>query len=170
MADMSLFGIHQELSSIVNEIESLSPDEKHREDELYHQLEQYQLDFHTKISQYARMKRFDLARIEMVDKEIERLKSVKKSLQNKMERFDNHALTIMKENGLTQAGKPGYGFRIGQSNRVVVTNEDAVPEQFKKEVVRTSVMKQEVKSWLKETGEIPDGIEIESREYVVLNK
>ena len=71
---------------------------------------------------------------------------------------------------MAQAGKPGYGFRIGQSNRVVVTNEDAVPEQFKKEVVRTSVMKQEIKSWLKETGEIPDGIEIDSREYVVLNK
>ena len=53
---------------------------------------------------------------------------------------------------------------------MVVTNEDAVPEQFKKEVVRTSVMKQEIKSWLKETGEIPDGIEIDSREYVVLNK
>jgi len=52
----------------------------------------------------------------MIDKEMERLKSVKKSLQNKMERFDNHALAIMKENGLTQAGKPGYGFRIGQSN------------------------------------------------------
>ena len=170
MTDMSLFGIHQELSSIINEIESLSPEEKGREDELYQQLEQYQLDFQTKISQYARMKRFDLARIEMIDKEMERLKSVKKSLQNKMERFDNHALAIMKENGLTQAGKPGYGFRIGQSNRVVVTNEDAVPAQFKKEVVRTSVMKQEIKSWLKETGEIPDGIEIDSREYVVLNK
>ncbi len=28
---MSLFGIHQELSSIVNEIESLSPEEKGRE-------------------------------------------------------------------------------------------------------------------------------------------
>ena len=49
-------------------------------------------------------------------------------------------------------------------------NEDVVPEQFKKEVIRTSVMKQEIKSWPKETGEIPDGIEIESREYVVLNK
>ena len=170
MTDMSLFGIHQELSSIINEIESLSPEEKGQEDELYQQLEQYQLDFHTKISQYARMKRFDLARIEMIDKEVERLKSVKKLLQNKMERFDNHALSIMNENGLTQAGKPGYGFRISQSNRVVVTNEDAVPAQFKKEVIRTSVMKQEIKGWLKETGEIPDGIEIESREYVVLNK
>ena len=31
MTDMSLFGIHQELSSIVNEIESLSPEEKGRE-------------------------------------------------------------------------------------------------------------------------------------------
>ena len=153
-----------------NEIEALSPKEKDREDELYQQLEQYQFDFHTKISQYARMKRFDLARIETIDKGIERLKSVKKSLQNKMERCDNHALSIMKENGLTQAGKPGYGFRISQSNRVVVTNEDAVPEQFKKEVIRTSVMKQEIKGWLKETGEIPNGIEIESREYVVLNK
>ena len=87
-----------------------------------------------------------------------------------MERGDNHALSIMKENGLTQAGKPGYGFSISQSNRVVVTNEDAVPEQFKKEVIRTSAMKREIKDWLKETGEIPDGIEIESREYVVLNK
>ena len=34
MTDMSLFGIHQELSSIINEIESLSPEEKGREDEL----------------------------------------------------------------------------------------------------------------------------------------
>ena len=170
MTDMSLFGIHQELPPIVNEIEALSPEGKDREDELYQQLEQYQFDFHTKISQYARMKRFDLARIETIDKGIERLKSVKKSLLNKMERGDNHALSIMKENGLTQAGKPGYGFRISQSNRVVVTNEDTVPEQFKKEVIRTSVMKQEIKGWLKETGEIPDGIEIESREYVVLNK
>ena len=41
MTDMSLFGIHQELSSIINEIESLSPEEKDREDELYQQLEQY---------------------------------------------------------------------------------------------------------------------------------
>jgi len=49
MTDMSLFGIHQELSSIINEIESLSPEEKGREDELYQQLEQYQLDFQTKI-------------------------------------------------------------------------------------------------------------------------
>ena len=98
MTDMSLFGIHQELSSIVNEIESLGPEEKQREDELYQQLEQYKLDFQTKISQYARMKRFDLARIETIDKGIERLKSVKKSLQNKMERCDNHALSIMKIN------------------------------------------------------------------------
>ena len=41
MTDISLFGIHQELSSIVNEIESLGPEEKQREDELYQQLEQY---------------------------------------------------------------------------------------------------------------------------------
>ena len=79
MTDMSLFGIHQELPPIVNEIEALSPEEKDREDELYQQLEQYQFDFQTKISQYARMKRFDLARIETIDKGIERLKSVKKS-------------------------------------------------------------------------------------------
>ena len=170
MTDMSLFGIHQELSSIVNEIESLSPEEKHREDELYQQLEQYRLDFHTKISQYARMKRFDLARIEMIDKEMERLKSAKKLIQNKMERFDNHALSIMRENNLTQAGKPGYGFRIGRANRVVVTNEDAVPVQFKKETTQISVMKEEIKNWLKETGEIPDGIEIDAREYLVLNR
>ena len=39
MTDMSLFGIHQELSSIVNEMESLSPEEKHQEDELYQKLE-----------------------------------------------------------------------------------------------------------------------------------
>ena len=88
--------------------------------------------------------------------------------------FIGHDISVRNSVGdldrLDHRANPGYGFRISQSNRVIVTNEDVVPEQFKKEVIRTSVMKQEIKSWLKETGEIPDGIEIESREYVVLNK
>ena len=164
---MSLFGIHQELPPIVNEIEALSPSGRWSLSAV--RAISIRLPYQDKPIRTDETIWLSSNR-DTIDKGIERLKSVKKSLLNKMERGDNHALSIMKENGLTQAGKPGYGFRISQSNRVVVTNEDAVPEQFKKEVIRTSAMKREIKDWLKETGEIPDGIEIESREYVVLNK
>lgn len=170
----SLYDIDKDLFAIVEQIERLgdSGEDEREKDKLYQQLMDFRMEFQQKIGQWAKMKRYNLAMVEALEKEIARLNRSKTSIKNSMERFDNMAIQLMEQHQLTKAGIPGYGLRIATTTSVVpdVGWEETLDPQFKKIDQLVKIKKNDIKAWVKDTGEIPIGVDIRQRKYIALLK
>lgn len=70
--------------------------------------------------------------ISMIDAEIKRLQSRKKTYENSQKRLKNYILTSMKAMGLPQVKTPLFSFTVrGGVDSVVVTDEARVPDEFR---------------------------------------
>lgn len=99
--------------------------------------------------------------INAMKEEEDRISNNRKTLENKLIRFKQYVKDCMENNGITKI-ETGLGtLSIAKSPiSVEVVNEDAVPSEFKQEVITTKIDKTKIKNNFKETGEIPQGINI----------
>lgn len=99
--------------------------------------------------------------IEAMKEEEDRIASNRKVLENKLARFKQYVKECMENNGITKI-ETGLGtLSIAKSPvSVEIINEEAIPSEFKQEIVTVKVDKTKIKNNFKETGEIPDGVNI----------
>ena len=99
--------------------------------------------------------------IEAMKEEEDRISGNRKALENKLTRFKQYVKECMENNGITKI-ETGLGtLSIAKSPASVeIINEDAIPSEFKQEVVTVKIDKTKIKNNFKETGEIPDGVNI----------
>ena len=101
-----------------------------------------------------------------IDDEIDRLTEMKKRLKNKTDKFKEQVLNNMDRLGIekvtTNIGK--LAIRKNPIS-VEILNENIVPDEFKKEVVKTNIDKTAIKNYFKETGEIIPGTVINTDKY-----
>ena len=99
--------------------------------------------------------------IEAMKEEEARMSNNRKVLENKLTRFKQYVKECMENNGITKI-ETGLGIlSIAKSpTSVEIVNEEAIPSEFKQEIVTVKVDKTKIKNNFKETGEIPDGVNI----------
>ena len=99
--------------------------------------------------------------INAMKEEEDRMSSNRKALENKLTRFKQYVKECMENNGITKI-ETGLGtLSIAKSPvSVEIINEDAIPNEFKQEVVTVKIDKTKIKNNFKETGEIPEGVNI----------
>lgn len=99
--------------------------------------------------------------IDAIDIQIKRLQELKKSEQNKVDKFKEYVKENMGRLGITKIETELGVLSIAKSPiSVEITNEDEVPSEFKQEVVTVKIDKTKIKNNFKETGEIPNGVNI----------
>ena len=101
------------------------------------------------------------ALINAVDIQIKRLQEIKKSKQNKADKFKQHVKENMERLGISKLDTELGTLSIAKSPlSVEITNEDEIPAEFKQEVVTVKIDKKAIADNFKATGEIPNGITI----------
>lgn len=99
--------------------------------------------------------------IEAMKEEEDRIANNRKVLENKQTRFKQYIKECMENNGITKITTGLGTLSIAKSPASVeIINEEAVPSEFKQEIVTVKVDKTKIKNNFKETGEIPDGVNI----------
>ena len=101
-----------------------------------------------------------------IDDEIDRLTEMKKKLKNKTDKFKEQVLNNMDRLGIEKV-TTNIGKLAVRKNpiSVEILNEKIVPNEFKKEVVKTNIDKTAIKNYFKETGEIIPGTVINTDKY-----
>lgn len=99
--------------------------------------------------------------IEAMKAEEKRISDVRKALENRNSKFKEYVKECMENNGITKI-ETGLGtISIAKSPvSVEIINEEAIPSEFKQEIVTVKIDKMKIKENFKETGEIPDGVNI----------
>ena len=101
-----------------------------------------------------------------IDDEIDRLTEMKKKLKNKTDKFKEQVLNNMDRLGIEKV-TTNIGKLAVRKNpiSVEILNENIIPEEFKKEVVKTNIDKTAIKNHFKETGEVIPGTVINTEKY-----
>ena len=154
MSNLSLYEITNAFPALMENEEITEEDKRKIEEELTMLLQQKSQN----IIGYT--KNIELT-INVMKEEEDRISSDRKVLENKLIRFKQYVKECMENNGITKI-ETGLGtLSIAKSPiSVEVVNEDAVPSEFKQEVITTKIDKTKIKNNFKETGEIPQGINI----------
>ena len=99
--------------------------------------------------------------INAMKEEEKRIAEDRKSLESKLDKFKQYVKENMERLGITKMDTELGTLSIAKSPvSVEIINEDEVPSEFKQEVVTVKVDKTKIKNNFKETGEIPDGVNI----------
>lgn len=154
MESLSLYQITNAFPALM-ESEEITPEDKAKiEEELTILLQQKSQN----IIGYT--KNIELT-INAMKEEEDRIASNRKTLENKLARFKQYVKECMENNGITKI-ETGLGtLSIAKSPvSVEIVNEEAIPNNFKQEIVTVKVDKTKIKENFKETGEIPDGVNI----------
>ena len=154
MENLSLYQITNAFPALM-ESEEITPEDKAKiEEELTMLLQQKSQN----IIGYT--KNIELT-INAMKEEEDRIASNRKTLENKLARFKQYVKECMENNGITKI-ETGLGtLSIAKSPvSVEIVNEEAIPSDFKQEIVTVKVDKTKIKENFKETGEIPDGVNI----------
>lgn len=154
MENLSLYQITNAFPALM-ESEEITPEDKAKiEEELTILLQQKSQN----IIGYT--KNIELT-INAMKEEEDRIASNRKTLENKLTRFKQYVKECMENNGITKI-ETGLGtLSIAKSPvSVEIVNEEAIPSDFKQEIVTVKVDKTKIKENFKETGEIPDGVNI----------
>ena len=154
MESLSLYQITNAFPALM-ESEEITPEDKAKiEEELTMLLQQKSQN----IIGYT--KNIELT-INAMKEEEDRIASNRKTLENKLTRFKQYVKECMENNGITKI-ETGLGtLSIAKSPvSVEIVNEEAIPSDFKQEIVTVKVDKTKIKENFKETGEIPDGVNI----------
>ena len=99
--------------------------------------------------------------INAMKEEEKRIADDRKSLESKLDKFKQYVKQNMEKLGITKMDTELGTLSIAKSPASVeIINEDEVPNEFKQEVVTVKIDKTKIKNNFKETGEIPQGVNI----------
>lgn len=99
--------------------------------------------------------------VEAMKNEEKRISEQRKALENKITRFKGYVKDCMEKNNITKIETNLGNLSIAKNPiSVEIINEDEIPEEFKTEVVTTKIDKKAITDNFKETGEIPNGVKI----------
>lgn len=99
--------------------------------------------------------------IEAMKTEEKRISEQRKALENKLDNFKQYVKECMEQNGIKKI-ETGLGIISIAKNpiSIEIENEEEVPDEFKTVITTTKIDKTKIKDSFKETGEIPDGVRI----------
>ena len=99
--------------------------------------------------------------VEAMKIEENRLSEQRKVLENKLDNFKQYVKECMEQNGIMKI-ETGLGTISIAKNpiSIEIENEEEVPDEFKTTITTTKIDKTKIKDNFKETGEIPDGVKI----------
>ena len=99
--------------------------------------------------------------IEAMKTEEKRISEQRKALENKLDNFKQYVKECMEQNGINKI-ETGLGTISIAKNpiSVEIENEEEVPNEFKTIITTTKIDKTKIKDNFKETGEIPEGVKI----------
>lgn len=99
--------------------------------------------------------------IEAMKNEEKRISEKRKMLENRVIKFKEYVKECMEKNGITKI-ETGLGNLTIAKNpiSVEIVNEEEIPSEYKTEIVAVKVDKTKIKNNFKETGEIPNGVNI----------
>ena len=154
MNNLSLYEITNAFPMLMDNEEMTEDDKKKVQEELTLLLQQKSQN----IIGYAR--NIELT-IEAMKNEEKRISERRKLLENKEAKFKEYVKECMEKNGITKI-ETGLGNLTIAKNpiSVEVVNEDEIPSEYKTEIVTVKVDKTKIKNNFKETGEIPNGVNI----------
>ena len=154
MESLSLYQITNAFPALM-ESEEITPEDKAKiEEELTILLQQKSQN----IIGYT--KNIELT-INAMKEEEDRIASNRKTLENKLTRFKQYVKECMENNGITKIETELGTLSIAKSPvSVEIVNEEAIPNNFKQEIITVKIDKTKIKENFKETGEIPDGVNI----------
>lgn len=154
MESLSLYQITNAFPALM-ESEEITPEDKAKiEEELTMLLQQKSQN----IIGYT--KNIELT-INAMKEEEDRIASNRKTLENKLTRFKQYVKECMENNGITKIETELGTLSIAKSPvSVEIVNEEAIPNNFKQEIITVKIDKTKIKENFKETGEIPDGVNI----------
>lgn len=99
--------------------------------------------------------------IEAMKNEEKRISEQRKALENRITKFKEYVKECMEKNNITKIETVLGNLSTAKSPiSVEIINEDEIPEEFKTEVVTTKIDKKAITDNFKETGEIPNGVKI----------
>lgn len=131
------------------------------------QLDALQLAFDQKAIGCACVVKNLSAEVNAIEQEIKRLIDLKVSRQNNVDRLKAYLMSCMKAVGIDRVENGVHRLRIQKSPlSVQVLDEESVPPEFKVEVRETRVDKKAIAEYVKQTGEIPDGIDAKQNEHL----
>ena len=154
MNNLSLYEITNAFPLLMDNEEMTEEDKKKVQEELTLLLQQKSQN----IIGYAR--NIELT-IEAMKNEEKRISERRKLLENKEAKIKEYVKECMEKNGITKI-ETGLGNLTIAKNpiSVEVVNEDEIPSEYKTEIVTVKVDKTKIKNNFKETGEIPNGVNI----------
>ena len=99
--------------------------------------------------------------IEAMKTEEKRISEQRKALENKLDNFKQYVKECMEQNEIKKI-ETGLGTISIAKNpiSIEIENEEKVPDEFKTVITTTKIDKTKIKDNFKETGEIPDGVKI----------
>lgn len=151
---LSLYEITNAFPTIIEQEEMTEEEKQKVEEELTTLLQQKSQN----IIGYSR--NIELT-IEAMKNEEKRISEQRKALENKLLKFKNYVKECMENNGFTKIETELGTLTIAKNPiSVEVVDEEAVPNEYKTEVVTIKIDKNKIKDNFKETGEIPEGIKI----------
>lgn len=99
--------------------------------------------------------------IEAMKTEEKRISEQRKVLENKLDNFKQYVKECMEQNGLKKIETSLGTISIAKNPiSVEIENEEEVPNEFKTIITTTKIDKTKIKDNFKETGEIPEGVKI----------
>ena len=103
------------------------------------------------------------ALVEAIDIEIKRLQEMKKSINNNLDRYKEYVKSNMEILGIEKIETPVGKVNIAKNPiSVDVLDESLIPEEYKEIVTTTKINKKAIADNFKTTGEIIEGVKINS--------
>ena len=107
------------------------------------------------------------AEVNAIESEIKRLIDLKATRQNNVDRLKAYVMSNMKAAGIDKIENGVHRIRIQKSPlSITVTDTNAVPAEFKTEVIEVKIDRKAIADQIKETGEIPSGIDAKQNEHL----
>ncbi len=104
--------------------------------------------------------------IEAMKTEEKRISEQRKALENRMVKYKEYVKECMEQNGFTKIETPLGTISIARNPiSVEIVNEDAIPSEYIQEIVTKKPNKKAIADNFRETGEIPDGVNIITNNY-----
>lgn len=106
------------------------------------------------------------ADLDMFKKEKDRLKRRMLTINNNIEKIKKNVLEFMQFTGISSVDAGTFKVRIGKSKKVVVTNEDDIPERFlisQRPKINIAEIRKELKS-----GQTVGGVVLEENNFLVV--
>lgn len=157
MSNLSLYNITNKFVELMNKTEN----EELTEEEIQTlgaELEQELLNKSSNIIAYIKNAE---SLVNAIKDEETRLEEMRKTGEKKLEKFKSYVLDNMNRLGIIEIPTSLGSLKVAKNPiSIEVINEDEVPADFKKEVVKTSVDKTAIKKHFNETGEIVAGTRV----------